>query len=193
MKMLFIFCLLLSGLAVELEAQNVDVLNGLSIDPSRPYVYLTFDHIGEGTPVSDKEPVTRIWLRLTDNSRLPIVVSGRRNAVGGLKDEAFVNNIIVPEKLPCEVGMPEGYLAGDVDYSITLMPRESVLVSFPINFITKDWHIEIGFNFVSKDSPKGLVPEFGGYVKMALVYRLWDLPQKQQVEIQRMNRDLKSR
>jgi hypothetical protein len=44
------------------------------IDPSKPYVYLEVDHVGPRKPLRDGEPATGIWLRLKNNSRLPIVI-----------------------------------------------------------------------------------------------------------------------
>jgi len=64
------------------------------LDPQWPLVYLKFDHIGQGMRMNDQEPSTRIWLRLINNCRLPIVVSGGRQAEGGLQGEIYVDNLV---------------------------------------------------------------------------------------------------
>jgi hypothetical protein len=43
-------------------------------NPKLPFVYLVFDHIGPGVPEFDSEPPTRVWLRLVNNSSMPILV-----------------------------------------------------------------------------------------------------------------------
>lgn len=45
------------------------------IDENKPFVYVRFDHIGAGTQRDEDEPATRIWLRLVNNCRVPIVVT----------------------------------------------------------------------------------------------------------------------
>ena len=45
------------------------------IDPSKPYVYLIFDHIGKREPISKHEPATGIWLRLVNNCRVPVIIA----------------------------------------------------------------------------------------------------------------------
>jgi hypothetical protein len=64
------------------------------LDPQWPFVYLKFDHIGQGTRVNDQEPSTRIWLHLINNCRLPIVVNGGGQVEGGLKGEIYVDNVV---------------------------------------------------------------------------------------------------
>jgi hypothetical protein len=66
------------------------------IDPRWPFVYLKFDHIGQGTRMNDQEPSTRIWLHLINNCRLPIVVNGGGQVEGGLKGEIYVDNAVRP-------------------------------------------------------------------------------------------------
>ena len=65
--------------------------NTFRLDPRWPFVYLKFDHIGEGARVNDREPSTRIWLHLINNCHVPIVVPGQP-AEGGLPNEVFIEN-----------------------------------------------------------------------------------------------------
>jgi hypothetical protein len=64
------------------------------LDPQWPFVYLKFDHIGQGTRINAQEPSTRIWLHLVNNCRLPIVVEGGGQVEGGLKGEIYVDNVV---------------------------------------------------------------------------------------------------
>jgi hypothetical protein len=233
--------------AIGLRAQNVDAAKGLRIDPSRPFVYLRFDHVGEGARVWDRDPATRIWLRLVNNCRLPIVVMGSDEVPGGLKDEVFLyddvvsnrqgwditgypqeqqqptpapmrQTLIVPgekstqqtsekkpqtksvqqPKQPDDEGeMPLGYPAGDVVTYETVLPGENVLFSVLVNFISKKWHIEIGFDFDSENSDgiperKSFAnPDIRGHAVMTLTYGFWDLPEEHRAEVERLNQKLK--
>jgi hypothetical protein len=57
----------------------------ISLDSSRPYVQIVFDHFGKRIPVFDGEPSVGIWLRLYNNCILPIrvnVISGENRNAG---------------------------------------------------------------------------------------------------------------
>jgi len=248
-KVLFVLLplLLLCAAIMNLEAQNADVPKGLRIDPARPFVYLKFDHIGEGARQSDQEPATRIWLRLVNNCWLPIVVMGGGKVVGGLKDEVYLDNDVVPTRrsgvpsivfsrpeeptqapmehlnVPAqdlsqqtsanslrtesapqqepsggdESEMPLGYPSGDVVSYETIRPGKEVLFSVPVNFVTREWHFEIGFNFDSEGSD-GIperkaftTPDVRGSVRTILAYGFWDLPERHRAEVERLNQILK--
>lgn len=64
------------------------------LDSRWPFVYLKFDHIGPGRRQADDEPSTRIWLRLVNNCRLPIVVRGGQGINGGAPGEIVINNVV---------------------------------------------------------------------------------------------------
>src|SRR5271156_2378847 len=81
-----------------LQAQTT--ASGFVIDPNQPYAYVKFDHIGKGVKRSDEEPDLRIWLRLTNNCRLPIMVRTTGVPDGVLKDETGVMDIIVAIQRP---------------------------------------------------------------------------------------------
>ena len=77
------------------QAQKSDDGSSFVIDANRPYAYVKFDHIGKGVKRSNEEPDLRIWLRLSNNCRLPIMVRTTGVPDGVLKDEAGVMDIIV--------------------------------------------------------------------------------------------------
>src|SRR3954468_15275739 len=62
--------LLLSGL-LNAEPRTATI----SIDPARPYVQVVFDHIGIRKPLDSEETDRGLWLRLKNNSRIPISVA----------------------------------------------------------------------------------------------------------------------
>ena len=66
------------------------------IDPNRPFVYLRFDHMGPGIRRSEGEPSSRIWLRLVNNCRVPIIVSTFGVPDGSPKGEIGVMDEVVP-------------------------------------------------------------------------------------------------
>ena len=94
--------LLVSILAVSLcfggpqpQSQKGRTASSFAIDPNRPYAYIKFDHIGDGLQRWESEPTSRIWLRLTNNCRLPITVSTYGVPDGSPKDEQGVMDMIV--------------------------------------------------------------------------------------------------
>jgi len=68
---------------------------GFTIQPG-PIAYLKFDHIGPGIPRGADEPAQRIWLRLVNNCRLPIVVGTISVPDGSPKgEEQLMNESVV--------------------------------------------------------------------------------------------------
>src|ERR1700722_8227643 len=63
--------LLASAALVEAQKRT----SSFVIDPSKPYVYLKFDHVGKRQPLSPHEPDKGLWIRLVNNCRLPITVA----------------------------------------------------------------------------------------------------------------------
>jgi hypothetical protein len=48
--------------------------NSFLVNPSLPYVYLEVDHVGPRVPNWDGEPKVGVFLRLHNNSTVPIIV-----------------------------------------------------------------------------------------------------------------------
>src|SRR5260370_6825815 len=82
--------------AIWLQARVAGPAKDFIIDPNRPFVYLRFDHIGKGIPRDEDEPATRIWLRLTNNCGVPIVVSTFGVPPGSPKAEGGGMKEVVP-------------------------------------------------------------------------------------------------
>lgn len=69
------------------------------IDTAKPIAYLVFDHIGPRNPIEPGEGTTGIYLRIQNNSRLPLVIAvlkDHKNApVPSLLDEVIPNRKLV--------------------------------------------------------------------------------------------------
>jgi hypothetical protein len=155
---------------------NVSV--GFLIDVNRPFVYVKFDHIGPGAPRSADEPNSRIWLRLTNNCRIPILVRANGVPDESPKDEVGLEWRVVPNPTIQGIGeITRGYME-EVASLVTIGPEEEILFSMPVNHLSKRWHVEIPFEF---ELPKGKGlrdPANGGEPIMVVSYSLWDLPPK---------------
>ena len=163
------------------------------IDENRAYVYLRFDHVGNGVKFSDDEPTQRVWLRFVNNCRVGIVLRTFSAPDGSPKDEVGVMHRIVkdsqfwittdePEleaedaEAHQEAKMPGGYYF-DLASAETIPPGKSLLVSVPVTHLSKLWHVEIPYTF---DLPPGKGPRretVGGEPSMVLRYSGWDLPE----------------
>jgi hypothetical protein len=190
--------------SIRLGAQTANSNTSFIIDLNRPYVYLKFDHIGPGIPRNEEELKTRIWLRLMNNCRVPIVVLENGTPDGSPKDERQIMFEVVPTTMPKmglprfgQMGeasesrpeesaeqsrrgsqkMPPGYIS-EVGSSESIPPGKGILFSISVNHLSKRWRIEIPYTF---DLPQGRCcrdPNIGGEPKMVVEYSLWDLPPK---------------
>lgn len=182
------------------------------IDANKPFVYVKFDHIGPGAPRTDDEPASRIWLRLANNCRMPIVVRANGVPDESPEDEVGLEYDVVPnrpvymvsfsrysrprllqrtsqgavarqkESEPKTPKIPRGYME-EVASTISIDPGEEILFSMPVNHLGKRWHVEIPFEF---DLPAGKGPrdpKTGGEPVMVVEYTLWDLPPESQAGI----------
>ena len=161
-------------------AQRVGTAETFVIDPNRPYVYLKFDRIGKGIPRNESEPTSRIWLRLVNNCRVPIIVStfgipdGSPKYEVGVMDEVVPVSVsglvtmgqlpmtplpppfspVTPEQKPLTKAvaneMPSGYTF-DVGSFEVIPPGRAILFSVPTSHLSKRWYFKIPFRF---DLPK---------------------------------------
>jgi hypothetical protein len=75
MKNTLLLVIVLFSVASSSQAQEAQKPSSISLNnPKLPFVYMVFDHIGPGVPEYDSEPPTRVWLRLVNNSSMPISV-----------------------------------------------------------------------------------------------------------------------
>jgi len=192
-------------------AQETDLSKQFLIDVNRPFVYVKFDHVGPGAPRGRGEADTRIWLRLTNNCRVPILVQANGVPDESPKDEIGLMYEVVANRpvngLLIAVGpeasgksgerknerqqnaeteqesMPRGTMS-EVGSLIRIDPGEDVLFSMPVNHFSDRWHVEIPISF---ELPSGKVlrdpNKWGGEPKVKVFYGLWDLPTKLEKEL----------
>jgi hypothetical protein len=121
----------------------------LAIDASRPFVYVQFDHSGPRKPSTGGESNRGLWLKLVNNSTLPIQVRNfdlgtGDTAVGVMFEVAHVNGRIRPgHKASPE---PHGY-SFDVASLDTIKPGGSLTFSVPAECVSEDWYIRVPFEF----------------------------------------------
>jgi hypothetical protein len=237
------------GQAAGTTSAPTEAAGTFRLKPALPFVYLEFDHVGEGKKGFENEPATRIWLRLVNNCRLPIVLRGELRTDSGVEGEVFLEDVRVvpnppmftivssappiepnqpplvtslaeptkkdgkkptqntppkaePPSIPRtddEGAMPTGYTPGDIVDIETIMPGAEVLFSVPVNFLSKKWHFEIGFDFAAEESERpgetGWSPENSffadssvrGEVHMVVAYGLNDLPASYRREVETIN------
>jgi hypothetical protein len=172
----------------------------------RAFTYLQFDHVGKGPRRNENEPAYRIWFRLVNNCRVPIVIrtsgvpDGSPEGEVGLFHKVVANPPMygvsggtvlesgaspkLAESPAATAPMPDGY-DSDVSSTATLQASQSLLFSIPLNHLGGKWHIEIPFRFdVPHKRPLHYDANIGGQPHMAISYWLSDLPQdaRKQVE-----------
>jgi hypothetical protein len=178
------------------------------IDVNRPFVYVNFDRIGLGIPRDTTEPNSRIWLRLRNNCRLGIVVRANGLPDGSPKDEVGLEYEVVAnpatnvfsfstpnadkresgqsgnsqtEKIKSDE-ISRGYME-EAASSVTIGPGQEILFSMPINHLSKQWHVEIPFDFGLPPGKGPLSSNTVGLPVMAVHYAVWDLPRNAQAEV----------
>jgi hypothetical protein len=133
------------------------------IDPSKHYVYLMFDHVGDRQPLSRDETSKGLWLRLVNNCRIPIAVAifdtGTSGPGIGVYDEVVPLATKGPTvhfgglaKNPPELAtpskkehLPRGYSLPDTFSTATVSPGESLVFSVPRNHVGPFWSMQIRF------------------------------------------------
>jgi len=122
----------------------------LSLDSSKPFVYVSLDHIGPRPPVDDYEPHTGLWLRIVNNSAFPIEVitmeAATKPELTLVADEVIgrVTRIDPNEQPPGP--MPAGYSTA-IGSPVTIAAGKSILFSVPVNHVSKSWYLRVPFRF----------------------------------------------
>jgi hypothetical protein len=128
------------------------------LNPSKPYVYIQFDHVGPRTPISKGEGNVGLWLRIVNNCREPILVptfglpSGDPDPGAVVLDEIVpdaVTTYVVPGGVPLAGGSakpekspPEGYSA-EVFSMTRVLPGKNLLFSVPLDHVMGDWFMRV--------------------------------------------------
>jgi hypothetical protein len=182
----------------QVKPRNAEVEEQFLFNRERAFSYLQFDHVGKGTRFDESEPPYRIWFRLVNNCRVPIVIRTFGVPDGSPVGEVGLLHNVVPSPLynGVSVGpilgsgtspklaenpvitapMPNGYHS-DVSSRATLRASESLLFSIPVNHLSETWHIEIPFRFdLPHKRPSHYEENIGGQPHMTIGYWLSDLP-----------------
>ncbi len=133
----------------------------LAIDATRPIVYVEFDHAGPREPVEEGEPNRGLWLRLVNNSVVPINV--RANGTMTDPEMTILPDVITPRMVPITKNglprqkMPRGYWSS-VATRITIGPGDSLMFSVPENHVAPSWYMEVPFEFDLPAVKRGVQP-----------------------------------
>jgi len=150
--------------------------NNFEIDDTKPYAYIKFDHLGERKPVNDRESKKGLWLRLVNNCRLPISIDVLDPGTGD--PGGIVNFEVVPvpglnaPDAEQRKKMPSGY-AADFGTEVTIPPTGNFLFSVPAESVTKQWYIQVRFDFVFPKPKSSNFQPSGNYEPYSLVDFDW--------------------
>jgi hypothetical protein len=150
-KALWLAAVIYGGVAYSQTANSASI----SLDPSRPYVQIVFDHFGKRTPVFEDEPSVGVWLRLYNNCVLPIkvnVISGENRNSGLLVAHEVIegrSSILTVRGQPVQrLKKPIGYEIADVVNSREIEPGSDLLFSIPLTHVTRRWSIRVEVTLV---------------------------------------------
>jgi hypothetical protein len=155
--------------------------NGFLIDPSKPYVYLKFDHIGDRERLPGEESSDGLWLRLVNNCRIPILVAtfnyGAENSVLGVYHDVVrvkpvgpsIPSGVQPETTFSDLNgeMPRGYPRTEMISTTTITPGSNILFSVPRDHVRPSWYLQMRFYFELQNAPYG----FGPYSVLSFVWQ----------------------
>ena len=146
--------------------QGQQPISDFVLNPSMPYVYVQFDHVGPRKPLREGEGNVGLWLRIVNNCRVPITVptfgltSG--DAGVGVFDEVVPDtlktsvsadsdgndlsrgSISTPAPVNPKDNPPQGY--SDEVFSMTrVLPGKDLLFSVPLNHVSDRWFMRVRF------------------------------------------------
>lgn len=153
----------------------------LSLDSSKPFVYISFDHIAPRPPVDKYESHTGLWLRIVNNSAFPIEVIAMEAATKPeltlVADEVVGRFTEIRPNDPPLGPMPAGYSAA-IGSPETVASGKSMLFSIPANHVSKAWYLRVPFRF--RLSPLAASEQPICYAE----FTLEDVPEDQRAKVQ---------
>ena len=133
----------------------------LAIDESKPYVYIQFDHAGQREPIDRTEPAQGLWLRLVNNSAIPIEVETMDTATHEklvlVPDVMTAVERRIPRSGEPREKMPLGYGHG-MGVLQTVAPGDGLIFSVPANHVSPNWYMQVPFQFRLPPIVKGNQP-----------------------------------
>jgi len=120
------------------------------LDSTKPMVYIKFDHAALREPVEEGEPAEGLWLRLVNNSVVPIEVEAMDTATKSkpmlLPDVITPIERRIPRSGPNHDQMPSGYASG-MGVVRTIPPGKDLVFSVPANHVSLNWFMQVPFQF----------------------------------------------
>ena len=153
-------CLVMFAFAFCTRLIGQQPISDFVLNPSMPYVYVKFDHVGPRKPLREGEGQVGLWLRIVNNCRVPITVPTFGLTTGdpgaGVLDEVIPGTVTTsvssePDELNPPSGgasassrHPEGYSA-EVFSMTRILPGKDLLFSVPINHVSDNWFMRVRF------------------------------------------------
>ena len=154
----FIGIALLTIGAFQIESQTTAKL---ALDATKPIIYVKFDHAGPRQPVQEGEPSKGLWLRLVNNSVIPIVVRANGSATDEtmtlLQDVVIAKGGRIPKSGRVREKMPSGY-ASDTGSILSIDPGKDLIFSVPRNHVSPSWYMQVPFQFSLSPVKEGVQP-----------------------------------
>jgi hypothetical protein len=149
---------ILLGIVILLAAVSPQTIKSqatarVALDATRPIVYIQFDHAGPRQPAEEGEPANGLWLRLVNNSVIPIEVKTDGTDPDG---NMVVPDIVAPRFRPLPKSgpppeparMPQGYFSHDDIFHLQIIaPGKDLVIVLPTNHVAYGWNIQIPFQF----------------------------------------------
>jgi hypothetical protein len=79
-------------------AKPANIAKQFVIDTNRPFVYLQFEHVGQSDSKCYDEPTDRVWLRLVNNSAVPIRIMASGAPEDCPYDEVRIMYEVIPDR-----------------------------------------------------------------------------------------------
>jgi len=147
--------------ATSLSVALAQVPPKLALNAEKPIVYIEFDHAGLRTPMQEGESAQGLWLRLVNNSTIPIVVQANGTSTDPnmtiLPDRIIAVRGRIPKSGAVKQVMPSGY-ASDTGTPLTIEPGKSLLFSVPSNHVSPAWSMQVPFQFSLPAVKEGVQP-----------------------------------
>lgn len=130
----------------------------MPIISTQPSVFISFDHEGKREPLKTGESNNGVWLRLHNNTRVPLFfptfsVPSALRQLGMFYDIVSVSNVSnyhdgAPTVAQTKTGeLPVGYTLGHTSSAYLLKPGRSVLFSLPREHLPEGVALRINFNY----------------------------------------------
>ena len=119
--------------------------SSVKIDPTKPSVYVEYDHLGNGKVVLSSDSKQRIWLRVINNTVWSIKVGSF--FLDNKHRELFHSVETVRDWIKTDQ-VPQGYKAIDTGiYPYEIKSRGEFMFSVPINHLAVNLKVGIDFSY----------------------------------------------